>query len=212
MSKLLTCARFTYWNVLLVLVGLRAWGRTLYVWGTVKWTADEQSDELVLEEGPLYFGILSKFWELVCGYIHIYRDIDSAVSGWVVREKRCVTTQIMAAEETSYTIGYDDNHLLVGRFWFLGESGLRFPRNKIWRFVECTTPYNTPSERKREISALIASEQGLCWKKVSTRKIYSQASALTYNFKCKITNYMVIFPISQCQGGGWKRQAKNPRL
>ena len=37
--------------------------------------------------------------------------------------------------------------LPVGRCRFLeeNESGLRFPRNKIWRFTECTTPYNRPS-------------------------------------------------------------------
>ena len=36
---------------------------------------------------------------------------------------------------------------LVGRFRFLGEneSGLLFGRNKIWRFVECTIPYNRPA-------------------------------------------------------------------
>ena len=37
--------------------------------------------------------------------------------------------------------------LPVGRCRFLeeNESGLRFRRNKIWRFTECTTPYNRPS-------------------------------------------------------------------
>ena len=28
------------------------------------------------------------------------------------------------------------------------ESSLRFPSNKIWRFTECTTPYNRPSIEK----------------------------------------------------------------
>ena len=37
--------------------------------------------------------------------------------------------------------------LPVGRCRFLkeNESSLRFRRNKIWRFTECTTPYNRPS-------------------------------------------------------------------
>ena len=37
--------------------------------------------------------------------------------------------------------------LPVGRCRLLeeNESGLRFRRNKIWRFKECTTPYNRPS-------------------------------------------------------------------
>ena len=37
--------------------------------------------------------------------------------------------------------------LPVGRCQFLeeNESGLRFGRNKIWQFTECTTPYNRPS-------------------------------------------------------------------
>ena len=37
--------------------------------------------------------------------------------------------------------------LPVGRCRFLeeNESGLRFRRNKTWRFTECTTPYNRPS-------------------------------------------------------------------
>ena len=37
--------------------------------------------------------------------------------------------------------------LPVGRCRFLEEnkSGLRFQRNKIWRFTECMTPYNRPS-------------------------------------------------------------------
>ena len=37
--------------------------------------------------------------------------------------------------------------LPVGRCQFLeeNESGLRFRRNKIWRFTECVTPYNRPS-------------------------------------------------------------------
>ena len=36
--------------------------------------------------------------------------------------------------------------LLVGQCWFLeeNESGLRFWRNKIWRFMECTTSHNRP--------------------------------------------------------------------
>ena len=42
----------------------------------------------------------------------------------------------------------------VGRCRFLeeNESGLRFRRNKIWRFTECTTPYNRPSAINCKIS------------------------------------------------------------
>ena len=38
--------------------------------------------------------------------------------------------------------------LTVGRCRFLeeNESGLRFRRNKIWRFAECATPHNRPSK------------------------------------------------------------------
>ena len=55
--------------------------------------------------------------------------------------------------------------LPVGRCRFLeeNESGLRFRRNKIWRFTECTTPYNTPSlmgcsqkNKKIKIKSLLA--------------------------------------------------------
>ena len=47
--------------------------------------------------------------------------------------------------------------LPVGRCRFLeeNESGLRFQRNKIWWFTECTTPYNRPSYQWLEISSTV---------------------------------------------------------
>ena len=43
--------------------------------------------------------------------------------------------------------------LPIGRCRFLeeNESGLRFRRNKIWRFTECTNPYNRPSSKPLKV-------------------------------------------------------------
>ena len=63
----------------------------------------------------------------------------------------------------------------VGRCRVLeeNESGLRFQRNKIWRFTACTTPYNRPSCKPGAIfSAIcrrdIAGVSNCCLKLVAT--------------------------------------------
>ena len=54
----------------------------------------------------------------------------------------------------------------VGRCRFLeeNESGLRFRRNKIWRFTECTTPHNRPSAINCKIS-FAAAKKAQAWRR-----------------------------------------------
>ena len=94
--------------------------------------------------------------------------------------------------------------LPVGRCRVLekNESGLRFPRNKIWRFTECTTPYNRPSlshiyeSSKTVIFQLIHFASPLIFEMQSTAPKTTERSKIPLQTCYKPPNrYLAIYPV-----------------
>ena len=82
-------------------------------------------------------------------------------------------------------------------------AGLRFRRNKIWRFTECTTPYNRPSSmtqrafqpslifyklKKEPTTSWSTSGQKLCIEIIYIELQASVSSQKKHNTKCRKQN------------------------
>ena len=93
--------------------------------------------------------------------------------------------------------------LPVGRCRFLeeNESGLRFRRNKIWRFTECTTPYNRPANNNFKL--IFEVDTAHC---VPSRSNNEKPKPIVCRFVRRLAKETVMNHRRDSYGGGiWKR-------